>query len=126
MAASTSKHGPNVIRGTGVEPLYDDAVNILMPSETLDEILKFSESQTDREIGGFLIGRRRGRNSEYVAANHFLPATETDSRAASLTFTHDTWAALTREVDQRYPDEVVVGWHHTHPNIGDDRPVRDQ
>ena len=25
---------------------------------------------------------------------------------------------MTRDVDQQFPGEVILGWHHTHPNFG--------
>jgi proteasome lid subunit RPN8/RPN11 len=53
-----------------------------------------------------------------VEIRHFLPATETRSAVSSLTFTHDTWAALHREAETRFPDDLVLGWHHTHPGFG--------
>lgn len=49
---------------------------------------------------------------------HFLPALDVRSEAGSLTFTHETWAAMTRQVDQQFPGQLVLGWQHTHPDFG--------
>ena len=40
------------------------------------------------------------------------------SGGASLTFTHETWADLHSQVEQKYPTEMIVCWHHTHPGFG--------
>ena len=35
-----------------------------------------------------------------------------------LDFTSDTWANANRIVEREFPDDIIVGWHHTHPNFG--------
>jgi len=105
-------------RGPAIGTIHGDAPPILIHEAVLEEILDYSEAQPRVESGGFLIGGGPVGSREYVEIRHFLPATDTRSRAASLTFTHETWAQLTREVERRFSGEVVVGWHHTHPNFG--------
>jgi len=83
----------------------------------LDQVLDYSEQDLNRELGGFLIGGLQ-QQRQAVDIRHFLPAVDTRSRHASLTFTHDTWSRMHREVQQSFPDDVVVGWHHTHPGFG--------
>ena len=84
----------------------------------MEQILEYSERDRSRELGGFLIGGHHDDGRPFVAVRHFAPAKETRSRAASLTFTHGTWSHLRRDVEQRFPGEVVVGWQHTHPGMG--------
>ncbi|MCA9153303.1 MAG: Mov34/MPN/PAD-1 family protein [Planctomycetales bacterium] len=91
---------------------------IFVHESVLESILDYSEQDLRQERGGFLIGGFYHDQRQYIEVRSFLPATETRAGAASLRFTHDTWASLTREVDQRFPDELVVGWQHTHPNLG--------
>jgi proteasome lid subunit RPN8/RPN11 len=98
--------------------IYRDALPIFIHEPVLEDILDYSEQDSGRELGGFLLGGLHVDETEYVEIRHFLPAVDARSRAASLTFTHDTWAKLTRDVDAQFPDEVVLGWHHTHPNFG--------
>ena len=104
--------------GTAVGTLHGDAVPILIRESVLDEILNYSELDLRCEVGGFLVGGCHQDRGTFVEVRHFLPATDARSRPASLTFTHDTWAAMTRQVEQRFPGAQVVGWHHTHPDLG--------
>ena len=98
--------------------IYPDALPIFFHESVLEEVLDFSERDTTRELGGFLLGVVSEEDPKFVDVRHFLPAADARSRAASLTFTHETWATLTRQVEERFPDEIVVGWHHTHPGFG--------
>lgn len=100
-----------------------DATGIFIYEDVLEEILDFSESDLQRETGGFLIGNfYRDPNHQYefqyIEIEHFLPATAVRSNSASLTFTHDTWSAVNQEVNLRHSDQRILGWQHTHPGLG--------
>ncbi len=81
--------------GKTIGTIRVDTVPIAIREEILDKILAYSESTLSGEIGGFLIGRLRGEPAVVVVEN-FLPAEHTRSRTVSLTFTHQTWATMTR------------------------------
>lgn len=98
--------------------LHGDAYRVLVAEPVLETILDYSEQSLRRELGGFLLGDPGLPDASSVQVSDFLPAVDARSRAASLTFTHDTWAAMTREVAERFPGRSVVGWHHTHPGFG--------
>lgn len=123
MIEPTIKPAPVTGNGTSAKSaaigsIYADTVSIYIHEEVLDQILEYSERDPTRELGGFLIGGLYQDAEEYVEIRHFLPAVDTRSRAASLTFTHDTWSSLNRRVDEQFPNDHVIGWHHTHPNFG--------
>jgi len=101
-----------------VGTLYRDAAVIVIHDAVLEAILEFSEQDLSRERGGFLLGSVYGEAPQYVVIRHFHPAREAHGSQASLTFTHDTWAALTREIEANFPSESLVGWQHTHPGLG--------
>jgi proteasome lid subunit RPN8/RPN11 len=101
-----------------VGTLYKDAPVIVIREEALEAILEFSEQDLTRERGGFLLGGVYGQAPQYVLIRHFHPALEAQGSGASLTFTHDTWATLTRETETNFPHESLVGWQHTHPGFG--------
>ncbi len=109
---------PSRLRGKRIGQLHENCYQIYLHEPALDEILTFSAGELRREIGGFLIGAAGHGSLSHVEIRRFVAATAVESNAASLTFTHETWAAMRRLVDREYPGEVVVGWHHTHPGYG--------
>ncbi|MCH5375521.1 MAG: Mov34/MPN/PAD-1 family protein [Planctomycetes bacterium] len=115
---STTTSGTVSLRGKAIGALYDDACRIVVAEKVLESIIDYSEHDLRRELGGFLLGDPPATEQRIVEVRDFLPAVDVQSRAASLTFTHDTWAAMTRDVRDRFPDMSVVGWHHTHPGLG--------
>jgi len=97
--------------------LNRDAVAVYVYESVLEQVLEYSEQDVSRERGGFLLGGYHFDQSDYVEVRSFLAAVGAPSDAASLTFTHETWSQVTREVAQRFPDESIIGWHHTHPRM---------
>jgi proteasome lid subunit RPN8/RPN11 len=109
---------PAPLEGRAMGSIYPNTVAIFLHQAVLDQVLEYSEQDLHRELGGFLLGGFYQDQRPYVEIRHFLPAVDATSRAASLTFTHDTWARLNRDVEVQYPDQRVLGWQHTHPNMG--------
>lgn len=105
-------------QGRRLGTIYKDSYLIFVYESVLEQVLEYSESDTSREVGGFLLGGLHEDTRKYVEIRHFLPARNAQSAVASLTFTHDTWAEMNRQVEEQYPGEIVLGWHHTHPNFG--------
>jgi len=98
--------------------LYSTGPVIVVHLEVMEAVLDFSEQDQSRERGGFLLGGVYGEGPQYVVVRHFHPASAAHGSGASLTFTHDTWAELTREIATHFPDDAIVGWQHTHPGLG--------
>jgi len=97
--------------------LHADALQLRVHERVLEEVLDYSERDLTRELGGFLLGGPEASPQPHVEVRAFMPAVDVRSHSASLTFTHATWAAMNREVAERFPDERIVGWHHTHPRL---------
>ena len=97
--------------------IHADALQVYIHEAVLEQILDYSERDLARELGGFLIGGYHHDRQPYVEVREFVAAVDVRSRSASLTFTHETWAAMNRDVAQRFPAEQIVGWHHTHPRL---------
>jgi len=104
-------------QGRVVGTVTGDTAPVWIAAGILKQILAYSELDTHRELGGFLLGTYRAAPDERIEIREFLRAVDTESHAASLRFTHDTWANLTRQVDRRDAGRVI-GWHHTHPQMG--------
>jgi len=115
---STTTSGAASLRGKAIGTLYEDAFRIVITEPVLESIIDYSEQDLQHELGGFLLGHVSASERRMLEVCDFLPAVDARSRMTSLTFTHDTWAAMTRNVRDRFPDLAVVGWHHTHPGFG--------
>ena len=101
--------------------LHQGSTTIFIREETLESILDYSNLDLRREIGGFLVGGYfldSESDIHYVEINHFSPAVDAKSQAASLTFTHETWSQANEDIRRRFPDQRILGWHHTHPGLG--------
>ncbi len=105
-------------RGRKVGDLYPEARPIVVYDSVLNSILEYSEKDLNRELGGFLIGLTHEEPQPHLEIRRFLPALEARREHMSVTFTHETWSSVTREVDHSFPGEMVVGWQHTHPGFG--------
>ncbi len=127
-------------------PRRRGALRLFVGRRVLDQILEYSERNSDREFAGFLLGgwhrtepaaaasgpaapSASPSNSagatdstrsgiEFVEVRGFLPAHHTRNRASSVTFTYETWTRLRQDLERRPPDDQLIGWHHTHPGLG--------
>jgi proteasome lid subunit RPN8/RPN11 len=71
------------------------------------------------EVCGVLVGEwKRDSAGPFVEVQHIIESNAARSGPAEVTFTHDTWAAINREMDTRYQGLRIVGWYHTHPDFG--------
>ena len=58
------------------------------------------------------------RSAGRVTVSGVVPATTAIGRVASLTFTHETWDEVDREMAAHFPELEIVGWYHSHPRFG--------
>lgn len=97
-----------------------DDLPIFIDLDALGDIEAHALSNTRVELGGVLLGGQyeddQGR--PFVLIVDTLRARHYESTARSLKFTHETWAEFTRQRAARPADLQIVGWYHTHPNMG--------
>ncbi len=79
------------------------------------EIEKHCFSETQVEVGGFLVGTFEGSRTNIVAA---LPSLKAVSTQVNLTITHEAWSDALSDVEQNYSGMKIVGWYHSHPGFG--------
>ncbi|MCA9270347.1 MAG: hypothetical protein KDA41_17820, partial [Planctomycetales bacterium] len=91
---------PQEYRYRSIGTIYNNAIPIFVVEDVLDQVIAYSERDQTREIGGFLIGGLHEDKRQYVEVRHFLPAKGTESRTASLTFTHESWSAARKEIEE--------------------------
>lgn len=108
---------PSTIRH-GSEPAPGQ-VRVAMTQLSLRQIEGHATRDLSRELGGVLLGERgRDDQGHFVKVQATLPVRTADHGPVHFTFTADAWAQLHQERSQRYPELDIVGWYHTHPNLG--------
>jgi proteasome lid subunit RPN8/RPN11 len=71
------------------------------------------------EICGVLVGRwEKDENGPYVVVVDYIRCDTATSKTAEVTFTHESWSQINREMDSKFSDARIVGWYHSHPDFG--------
>jgi proteasome lid subunit RPN8/RPN11 len=98
---------------SGELPIYVDL-------DVLADMEDHALTDTSVELGGVLLGGcyEDDQGRPFVVITDSLRAEHYESTKGSFKFTHDTWAAITRQREQFRADMQMVGWYHTHPDWG--------
>ena len=92
---------------------------VFIHEQALRGIEAHAASDLSVELGGALIGGfYRDGDKQFVEIIDFIIANKVEHSAAQITFTHDTWAEIDAEREARAPKAQIVGWYHTHPDLG--------
>jgi proteasome lid subunit RPN8/RPN11 len=86
-----------------------------------DAIERHALTDTAVELGGILLGKEcldPTTREPFVWITQHLEAKHYANTQASFTYTHESWAEITRERDLKFPQYDIVGWYHTHPSFG--------
>ena len=98
----------------------DDDLPIFVDLDALGDLEAHALSDPRVELGGVVLGGQyeddRGR--PFVVIADALRAQHHESTPGSFKFTHETWAEFTRRQAALPADLQIVGWYHTHPNLG--------
>lgn len=116
-----AKPAPAIVdgrRASSIGAIHADGFPIFLHEQVLDDMIDFSEQDLRRERGGFLLGGVYFDTRPYLEIRAFTPAEAAISAAASLRFTRETWIGLNKDIAAKFPNEKVLGWHHTHPGLG--------
>ncbi len=96
-----------------------DQVQVAFSQKALLQIENHSRSDLTRELGGALLGHALQQDgSTLVKVLASLPVITTDHGPVHFTFTADSWALLHNDRAKEYPNLDIVGWYHTHPDLG--------
>jgi proteasome lid subunit RPN8/RPN11 len=92
---------------------------VIVSQAALRQLAAYSRSDTERELGGALLGQayRHGERL-FVEIEAILPAENQNHGPVHFTFTADSWPALQKAQAEQYPELNMVGWFHTHPDLG--------
>ena len=102
-----------------VGEIANDDVDVYIKQDVFKALEDYSASDTEHELGSVLIGKFSdvlGKTS--VVISDFIEAKYTDASASTLTFTHESWEYIHQEHEEKYPEEKILGWQHTHPGYG--------
>ncbi|CUS05251.2 protein of unknown function [Candidatus Promineifilum breve] len=92
---------------------------VLMHQTALLQIIAHSRSNTNVELGGALLGQvYRYKSGVVVEVKAALPATSSDHGPVHFTFSADSWSSLHRDRAAHYANLDIIGWFHTHPDLG--------
>lgn len=111
-----NKHFAVVAYGTP----RDGELPIFVDLDVVFDMELHAESDTSVELGGVLLGAHceDDDGKPFVLITDSLRAEHYHSTKGSFTFTHDTWAAITRRRDEFPAELAMAGWYHTHPDWG--------
>ena len=78
------------------------------------------ETNISVEQGGILFGQAYNDSEHgiYVEITAAVPAPATIGTGAHLEFTSDSWQGIMDYSKSTHPEANIVGWYHSHPNIG--------
>jgi proteasome lid subunit RPN8/RPN11 len=97
------------------KPKAAEKLKVLMEGEVARMIRQHGRSSMKAEVCGVLIGREEP-GATFVDA--CIPGVNAAQGGAHVTFTQETWEHIYRIKDQKYPDDRIVGWYHSHPGFG--------
>lgn len=101
------------------QPAGEGEVVVIVSQLALRQIAAHSNSNLDCEVGGALLGRAfRNNGRTYLEVRAAIPAVTEDHGPVHFTYTADAWSQLHKDRSENYPDLDIVGWFHTHPDLG--------
>lgn len=95
-----------------------DRVRVFLTQSALETMNQHAASEPHHEIGGVMVGSVAHDAQTFVIVEAAIRGQHMTHTRGSVTFTHDSWAAIYREIDASYPDKRIVGWYHSHPGFG--------
>ena len=98
-----------------------DDLPIFLEKGPADAIERHALRDVSVELGGILLGKEcvdEVNGKPFVWVTEALEAKHYENTQASFTYTHESWAEITRERDEKFPELDIVGWYHTHPDFG--------
>ena len=100
-------------------PTVREEFRVIIGQEAFDRLVEHGHEDTSVEVGGVLVGRALQDDSgAYVVVDDIIDALHSRQEVTELTFTHEAWEHINKEMDAHHEDRKIVGWYHTHPGFG--------
>lgn len=93
-------------------------VRVMLAESALEAMNQHAAEESDHEIGGVMVGTVLEGERPVVLVEHVIRGSHMSHLRSSVTFTHESWAEINREMDEKYADKRMVGWYHSHPGFG--------
>lgn len=78
-----------------------------------------AKENTSVEICGVLVGDYgQDADGPFVRISEIIRCDTATQKFAEVTFTHDSWTQINREMDTKFASLRIVGWYHSHPDFG--------
>jgi proteasome lid subunit RPN8/RPN11 len=91
------------------------SLQIAMSDLARERVARHLSEDTGVECGGVLVGSVQDGTLLITSA---IEARRAVGTATSLTFTHEAWDEVNAVLAREHPDEKMVGWYHSHPDVG--------
>jgi proteasome lid subunit RPN8/RPN11 len=97
----------------------NDGLRVFFTTEVHQALWRHALLDTTVEICGVLVGSwHRDQAGPFVKIVESIRGEGAKTRFAEVTFTHETWAKINSEMDNKFSTLSIVGWYHTHPDFG--------
>lgn len=104
--------------GGGVVPDKGE-LRIAVEKKAYAEVIGHAVLEPEVEVCGVLVGQLcEDANGPFLHITSAIRGEAAKQQGAQVTFTHDTWNHIHREMDSKHPSEQIVGWYHTHGGFG--------
>lgn len=103
----------------GIETATFESVYI--KADALEKLKTHLGYNLQIEQGGILFGNAYidpQQDKIYVEVTVAAPAPATIGTGAHLEFTPESWSRIMDSAKHEHPQENIVGWYHSHPNLG--------
>jgi proteasome lid subunit RPN8/RPN11 len=90
-------------------------------SRALEGLHDYLAHDLKREHGGVLVGQPFfdcEENRYFIDIRAAIPALETEGNEVHLQFTPQSWSYISGIIEENFPDQVILGWFHSHPGLG--------
>ncbi len=89
-------------------------INIEISPLTFSKIIDWTSSNTEREVGGYLIGIVENGNVKIIETTFAVK----NSTPTHVTIDEMAQFRIIKEIEKRNGKETIVGFWHTHPGMG--------
>lgn len=88
-------------------------------ADAYDQMKRHAGTTDEVEICGVLAGEvMRDDQGPFLLIHAAIEGQNSNNYGAQVTFTHQTWEHINKQMDEKYAKYRIVGWYHTHPGFG--------